>query len=188
MTSTRPRIILDSEKLSLTINRLSNQLIENHADFSNAVIIGVQPRGTFLADRIYDVLSKSIKKNTILKGSLDVAFYRDDFRRREKIIAPESTDIEFSIEGKNVVLVDDVLYTGRTIRAALDALLAFGRPAKVELLVLIDRRFSRQIPVQADYVGKTIDTITTELVKVEWQEQDGKDAVSILSSKDKNKT
>jgi pyrimidine operon attenuation protein/uracil phosphoribosyltransferase len=110
-------------------------------------------------------------------GKLDITFYRDDIR--EELHVANNTDILFSIEGRNVVLIDDVLYTGRTIRAALDALLDFGRPEKVELCVLIDRRFSRQFPIQPDYTGKSIDSIITQRVRVSWMEKDGKEGVSI---------
>jgi pyrimidine operon attenuation protein/uracil phosphoribosyltransferase len=118
-------------------------------------------------------------------GNLDITFYRDDFRRREKPIIPSITNIDFSIENKRVILVDDVLYTGRTIRSGLDALLTFGRPSKVELLVLIDRRFSRDLPLQPDYVGKTVDTLISERVSVEWKETEGEDKV-VLFTKESN--
>lgn len=111
-------------------------------------------------------------------GKLDITFYRDDIRK--ELHLPNKTDLHFSIEGKNVVLIDDVLYTGRTIRAAMDALMDFGRPAKVELLVLIDRRYSRQLPVQPDYIGKSIDSIVSQKVKVRWHEKDGMDEVLLL--------
>lgn len=115
---------------------------------------------------------------TLQYGKLDITFYRDDIRKELHIA--NQTDIPFSLEGKRVVLIDDVLYTGRTIRAALDALLAFGRPEKVELCVLIDRRFSRQFPIQPDYIGKSIDSIISQKVKVFWKEKDGKDEVAIV--------
>ena len=183
----QPRVILDSKKFALTIDRLCFQLIENHNDFSNTVLIGVQPRGIYLSNRINQRL-QVLKKGTQLKyGKLDITFYRDDFRTSGKPLLAANTNIEFSIEGKRVVLIDDVLYTGRTIRAAMDALLDFGRPSSVELLTLIDRRFTRHLPIQADYVGKTIDTIASEIVRVEWDEQDGEDKVWILTNKEQNK-
>lgn len=174
------RVILDSKKFSLTIDRLCYQLIENHKDFANTVLIGIQPRGVPFSGRIYERL-KQIQKDTKLKyGILDITFYRDDFRRGEKVHVAKDTTINFSIEGKNVVLVDDVLYTARTVRAAFDALLDYGRPGKVELLVLIDRRLSREMPIHPTYVGKTIDAIESEHVKVDWKEEDGEDKVVIL--------
>ena len=177
----KPRIILDSHKFSLTIDRLCHQLIEQHKDFSASCIIGVQPRGIYLAERIHKRLQLILKRKDIAYGKLDITLYRDDFRQKGKPMTTNETDISFSLEGKNVVLVDDVLYTGRTIRAALDALLDFGRPNDVELLVLIDRRLQRHLPIQAKYVGKVVDSITTEKVKVEWAETDGQDKVWILS-------
>jgi pyrimidine operon attenuation protein/uracil phosphoribosyltransferase len=128
---------------------------------------------------------ESILGKEIQCGNLDITFYRDDFRRREKPMIPSITNIDFSIENKRVILVDDVLYTGRTIRSGLDALLTFGRPSKVELLVLIDRRYSRDLPIQADYIGKTVDTQISERVSVEWKETEGADKV-VLFTKESN--
>lgn len=178
------RVILDSKKFSLTIDRLCYQLIENHKNFADTVLIGIQPRGIHLSGRIYQRL-REIEHNIRLKyGILDITFYRDDFRRTKKVHTASDTRIDFSIEGKNVVLVDDVLYTARTVRAAFDALLDYGRPRRVELLVLIDRRLSRQMPIQPTYVGKTIDAIESEHVKVDWKEVDGEDKVVILPRKE----
>lgn len=176
----KPRIILDSKHIEITVTRLCHQLIEVHNDFSNTVIIGLQPRGIYLSQRIQKKLSEILKTKKIQCGSLDTTFYRDDFRKKE--LVPNATEIDFIIEDKNVVLVDDVLYTGRTIRAGLDAMLAFGRPNDVELLVLIDRRLSRHLPIQAKYIGKTIDSIASEKVKVDWKETDGSDKVTLLSN------
>ena len=164
------KLILDSELLDITISRLCQQLIENHNDFSSSVIIGMQPRGIFVAEIIHKKLEKDIKGQIPL-GYLDATFYRDDFRRRETPVKANETRIPFIIEGKNVVLVDDVLFTGRTIRAALDAMIAFGRPAKVELLVLIDRKYNRELPINADYVGKVVNTLSTQRVLVELEAQ-----------------
>jgi len=181
----QPRILLDSKKLNLTITRLCHQLIEQHKDFSNSAIVGVQPRGVFLADRIHRKLTEILKKKNIDYGKLDITFHRDDIRLKDKPMLADETDIEFSLEGKNIILIDDVLYTGRTIRSALDAMLAFGRPADVELLVLIDRRLQRHLPIQAKYVGKVVDSIAAEKVKVEWKETDGADKVWIVGDDDK---
>lgn len=175
----KPKIVLEKKAFQLTIKRLCYQLIENHNDFSKSVIIGLQPRGVFLAKRIHKELSTILKTKKIELGTLDVTFYRDDFRKKELI--PNATDINFIIEDKNVILIDDVLFSGRTIRAGLDAMLAFGRPADVELLVLIDRRLNRNLPIQAKYVGKTIDSVASENVKVTWTETDGSDSVFIFS-------
>lgn len=177
-----PRIIIDSKAFDLTLTRLCFQLIENHGNFSGTALVALQPRGILLGTRIHTRLQKILNKE-VLCGNLDVTFYRDDFRRRDDVLIPQSTKMDFIIENKKVVLIDDVLYTGRTIRAGMDALLDFGRPAKVELLVFIDRRFSRDLPIQPDYVGKTVDTIASEKVKVCWKETDGEDTVHLFTPK-----
>ena len=181
-----PRILLSSKEFSLIINRLCYQLIENHDDFSESVIIGIQPRGVHLSDRLVKRLNKIDPKLNITYGKLDPTFYRDDFRRKDKPIIPSTTDINFLIEDKKVILVDDVFYTGRTVRSALNALQDFGRSEKVELMVLIDRRYSRQLPIQPDYVGRTVDAIASEVVKVEWREKDEKDVVRLYTETKKN--
>jgi pyrimidine operon attenuation protein/uracil phosphoribosyltransferase len=149
---------------------LAHQVLENHLDINETVFIGLQPRGIYVSDKLVEELSKNVPASRLRYGKLDITFYRDDVRNN--LLVPNKTDISFSIENKKVVLIDDVLYTGRTIRAALDALLDFGRPAKVELCVLIDRRFSRQLPIQPDYAGKVIDALITQKVKVQWKEKD----------------
>lgn len=162
--------ILTGQQLAITIKRLAHQILENHGHLENTVLIGLQPRGIFLSDRIVEEIKKEMPSGKINYGKLDITFYRDDIRT--ELHNANQTDIPFSIEGKKVVLIDDVLYTGRTIRAALDALLDFGRPGKVELCVLIDRRFSRQLPIQPDYIGKAIDSIISQKVKVEWDKKE----------------
>lgn len=147
-------------------------------DIGNSIFLGVQPRGIFVSDRIVSEIRQQVGQTPIQYGKLDITFYRDDIRKALHV--PNQTDIPFSLENKNVVLIDDVLYTGRTIRAGLDALLSFGRPAKVELCVLIDRRFSRELPIQADYIGRSIDSIISQKVKVYWKEKDGKDEVVLM--------
>lgn len=176
-----PRLILNPLHFKITIERLCYQLIENHDDFKDTVIIGLQPRGVLLSNRIIETLNNILPGNKIKWGKLDVTFYRDDFRTRDKPIFPNVTEVDFIIENKKVVLVDDVLFTGRTIRSGLDAILAFGRPEKVELLTLIDRKFSRDVPIQANYVGQSIDTISSDKVKVSWKETDGDDQVWLLT-------
>jgi pyrimidine operon attenuation protein/uracil phosphoribosyltransferase len=177
------RQLLNSAHFEITIKRLCYQLIENHNDFLNSAIVGLQPRGVFVAKRIHAVLKEILKNNSIQIGNLDATFYRDDFRRRDMVEAKE-TRLDFTIEDKKVILVDDVLYTGRTIRAGMDALIDFGRPAKVELLVLVDRRYSRQLPVAPDYIGISVDTITSEKVKVTWKETEGEDAVWLVTKQE----
>ena len=175
------KVLLDSELFSITINRLCYQLIENHNSFEDTVIIGVQPRGIYLSERIHQRLTEITGNKSLQHGILDITFHRDDFRRRDEMLVPSSTHIDFVIENKNVILVDDILYTGRTIRAALDAILAFGRPRNVELLVLIDRKFSRELPVQANYIGTSVDAITSQKVKVKWKNIDGVDEVFLFT-------
>ena len=173
------RLLLDSTQIEITIRRLCYQLIENHDDFSNSALIGLQPRGIFIASRIHRNLTEILKTRTLKLGSLDVTFYRDDYRRRE-IKSPCETKIDFLVENQKVILIDDVFFTGRTIRAGLDALLDFGRPEKVELLALVDRRYSRHLPIAPDYIGVQVDTMTSEKVKVQWKETDGEDAVWLI--------
>lgn len=174
------QVILNKRHIDLTLKRLCYQLIESHNDFSNSILIGLQPRGIHVVTRLKKELESILGKEVIC-GNLDITFYRDDFRRREKPLIPSVTNIDFVIEGKNIIIVDDVLFTGRTIRAGLDALLAFGRPKRVELLAFIDRRFNRDLPIQADYIGKTVDTLSEERVSVEWTETEGEDKVVLFT-------
>lgn len=172
------KIILNESQLAITLKRLSHQIVENTNDLADLAIIGLQPRGVFVSDAIVNALEELLPTVKFNYGKLDITFYRDDIRKELHIA--NKTDIPFSIENKRVVLVDDVLHTGRTIRAALDALLDFGRPASVELCTLIDRRFSRQLPIQADYVVKTIDSIISQKVKVYWKQRDGVQQVVLI--------
>jgi len=162
------RVLLEGKKFKFTIDRLCHQLIENHGDFANTCLVGVQPRGVLFAHHIYKKLLKMPDITSIRYGKLDVTFYRDDFRIRDKPLAANETDIDFLVDGQQVILIDDVLYTGRTIRAALDALQHYGRPDKVELLSLVDRRFNRHLPIQSDYTGITVDAVDEAYVKVDW--------------------
>lgn len=177
------RIILDETQLELTIKRLCYQLIENHNDFSDTVILGLQPRGIIMAQRVHEELQKITGNTNIPLGSLDTTFFRDDFRRRDTPIIANKTQIDFIIENKKVVLIDDVLYTGRTIRAGLDAMLAYGRPDLVELLVLVDRRYSRHLPIEPNYVGTTIDSVSSERVEANWKETDGVNEIILKENK-----
>lgn len=175
------RTLLNTKAFDLTIKRLCYQLIENHVDFKNTVLIGLQPRGIYLSERISEEL-KTINSELELKtGSLDITFYRDDFRRGESPLEANKTVMPHLVENQNVVLIDDVLFTGRSVRSALDALLAFGRPKKVELLVFIDRRFSRDLPIQPQYIGRKIDSITSERVEVKWAKTEGNDTVELYT-------
>lgn len=179
------KTLLNEKEIHIILHRLACQLIENHQDFSDTILIGMQPRGIYLADRLVKILKEEYKIKNIQSGKLDITFYRDDFRRREEPLQASKTEINFVVDGKNVVFIDDVLFSGRSIRAALTAIQAFGRPNNIELLVLIDRRFSRHLPIQPDYLGRQVDVIKNEQVKVSWKENDEKDAVYIINS-DKN--
>jgi pyrimidine operon attenuation protein/uracil phosphoribosyltransferase len=162
--------IMDEEQLKLTLKRLSHELIENHYPFNDTCIIGIQPRGIAISDFITSYIMQINPAVKLNYGKLDITFYRDDFRNQ--LHAPGITELPFQIEHKNVILIDDVLYTGRTIRAAMDALLDHGRAQKVELCILVDRKYSRELPIQPDYVGKSIDSIITQKVKVIWEENE----------------
>ncbi len=175
------KILLTSKEVNIILHRLACQLIEKHLDFSGTILIGIQPRGTFLAERLKALLEKEYKITNIALGCLDITFYRDDFRRTNKPLEANKTQIDFIVENKKVVFIDDVLYTGRSIRSALTAIQSFGRPSEIELLVLIDRRFSRHLPIQPDYRGRQVDAINEEKVKVCWKKQDGEDAIYLIN-------
>lgn len=181
------RAILNKEQFQLTITRLCHQLIENYPSFEDCCIVGIQDRGSILSDRIMKTMKKLLPKTQIDYGKLDITFYRDDFRRRDTPLKASSTHMDFIIENKNVVLIDDVLYTGRTIQAALTALQQFGRPSKVDLLCLVDRRFNRALPIQSNYVGVTVDSIDEAYVKVEWKHIDGEDQILLFSQTEESK-
>ena len=171
-------ILISEQQLPSIIKRLSHQILETHPGLDNTVIIGLQPRGVFLSDRIVAALHQELPADQVVYGKLDITFYRDDIRRELHVAT--QTDLPFSIEGKTVILIDDVLFTGRTIRAALDALMSFGRPSKVKLCVLVDRKPSRELPIQPDFSGKEMDTLTPFKVKVRWKENHGVDDVILL--------
>ncbi|MFM2049450.1 MAG: bifunctional pyr operon transcriptional regulator/uracil phosphoribosyltransferase PyrR [Bacteroidota bacterium] len=174
------KTILDAAQLQLTLRRLAHQIFEQHPNFMNTILIGIQPRGVSMAIRLVETIKQEFNIADVPFGVLDVSYYRDDVHR-DSTIKSYTSKIDISLENKNVVLIDDVLYTGRTVRSALDAMLAYGRPQKVELCVLIDRKFSRHLPVQADYVGKAIDSHLSQKVKVKWIEQDDKDEILLLN-------
>ena len=182
------KVLLTSKEVNIILHRLACQLIEKHLDFSNTILIGIQPRGTFLAERLKELLENEYKIPKIALGYLDITFFRDDFRRNDKVLEANKTQINFIVEDKKIVFIDDVLYTGRSIRAALTAIQSFGRPSSIELLTLIDRRFSRDLPIQPDYRGRQVDAINNEKVKVCWKEQDGEDTVYLVPTINKQPT
>ena len=174
------KVLLTTKEVDIILHRLACQLAEKHLDFSSTILIGIQPRGKFLAQRIKAILEQEYNIKNIPLGFLDITFFRDDFRRNEKPLEANKTQIDFLVENKNVVFIDDVLYTGRSIRAALTAIQSFGRPAVIELLVLIDRRFSRDLPIQPDYRGRQVDAINDEKVLVTWAETQDRDEVLLI--------
>ena len=177
------RVIIENERFNLTVERLCHQLIERYDNFDRTCLIGIQPRGVLLSDRIVSRLKSILPDHVFCYGKLDITFYRDDFRIRDTPLTANTNQMDFIVEEKEVVLIDDVLYTGRTIQSALTALQHYGRPANVELLTLIDRRFNRHLPIQSDYVGLTIDAVDEAYVKVEWVEQDGRDRILLFPEK-----
>lgn len=179
------KTLINEKEIHIILHRLACQLIENHQDFSNTILIGIQPRGVHLANRLVKILENEYKIKNINLGKLDITFYRDDFRRRGEPLEANKTDINFVVDNKKVVFIDDVLFSGRSIRAALTAIQTFGRPKNIELLVLIDRRFSRHLPIQPDYKGRQVDVIKDEQVRVSWKENNEKDAVYIIDSENK---
>ena len=164
------KVLLSKQKVSIILNRLCHQLMERHGDFSNTVLVGLQPRGTLLLERLLELLKKE-GFGVIQSGILYTTFFRDDFRRSEKPLNAKTTEMNVMVEGKEVVLIDDVLFTGRSIRSALTAIDSYGRPKSIELLVLVDRRFSRHLPIQPDYLGAQVDALQGDKVKVVWSEE-----------------
>ena len=175
------KIILNSNQLNILINRLVCQLIENHNDFTNTVLIGLQPRGVYFLNRIISLLKNKYNCKNINYGLLDITFFRDDFRRHNKPLNPNISDMNVKIESKSVVLIDDVLYTGRSIRAALTAIETYGRPKLIELLILIDRRFSRELPIHPNYTGVKVDSIQNDRVTVNWKDKESEDSVYLIN-------
>tara|TARA_B100001996_G_C18626351_1_gene579910 strand:+ start:287 stop:826 length:540 start_codon:yes stop_codon:yes gene_type:complete len=172
------KILMDSKSVERSITRLSHEILERNANSEDIVLIGIHNRGVPLADRIKKKI-KLINELELLTGSLDITFHRDDYRERLVIPQIKGSDIPFSLEGKTVILVDDVIYTGRTIRAAMDELNSFGRASRVQLAVLIDRGH-RELPIKADYIGKNIPTHEGEHVNVTLVEIDNIDSVYLI--------
>lgn len=175
--------LLSGKSIEIILNRLTSELIENHGDFKDTVLVALQPRGPMVMNRILENLEKNGKSN-IASGTLDITFYRDDFRRRDAPLQPNQTRIDVIVENKKVVFVDDVLYTGRSVRSALDAIHSFGRPKEIELLTLIDRRFSRELPIQPDYTGQQVDSLASQKVLVGWASEGKQDAVYLIKPED----
>lgn len=169
--------VMDSRKIKRAIHRMTTEIIERNRNLKNVVIVGIRTRGIYLGKRISNLI-KELEKIDIPVGVLDITLYRDDFSGPEAQNMVKKTEIKFSIEKKDVLLVDDVLFTGRTIRAAMDSLIDLGRPKTIQLLVLIDRGH-RELPIRADYVGKFLPTSRRELVQVKLKEIDSNDEALI---------
>ncbi|MFZ1457103.1 MAG: bifunctional pyr operon transcriptional regulator/uracil phosphoribosyltransferase PyrR [Saprospiraceae bacterium] len=178
------RVILTSERIQLTIQRLCHHILENHQDTTNLCIVGIQERGVLLAEKIRQQLVNMLGEQHFKYGMLDITFYRDDFRRRDTPIRASATDISFTVENRDIILIDDVLYTGRTVHAAIAAIQDLGRPRKIEMLCMVDRRFNRHFPIKADYLGIAVDAVEEAYVRVRWKEKDGEDAVLLFAGKD----
>ncbi len=174
---------MDEKDMARALVRLSHEIIEKNKQIKDLALIGIQRRGIYLAQRMSKLMEEMVKEK-VPTGSLDITLYRDDLSRIAYQPIVRDTEIPFSIDDKKIVLVDDVLYTGRTVRAAIDALLDLGRPKKIELAVLVDRGH-RELPIRADYVGKNIPTSSKEMVEVKVRELDGKDEVLILKKEQK---
>jgi pyrimidine operon attenuation protein / uracil phosphoribosyltransferase len=178
------RTISKAEQFDLTIERLCYQLLEDYGDFSNTCIVAIQTGGVALAERLQQKMAIILRGGQSLPlGKLDITFYRDDFRTSKKPLAANSNDMPFVVENQRVILVDDVLYTGRSVQAAMTALNHYGRPESVRLLVMVDRRFNRQVPVRPDYVGIVMDALDEAYVRVEWKETEGNDCVLLFPQK-----
>jgi pyrimidine operon attenuation protein/uracil phosphoribosyltransferase len=169
--------LMDAARVSRTLDRMAHEIVERHPDLTGAVLVGVRSRGVPLALRLARLV-KLASGVDLPVGALDISLYRDDFTTIAPQPVTKGTDIPFSIDGRSVIIVDDVLFTGRTVRAALDQLIDFGRPARIELAVLVDRGH-RELPIRADYVGKTIGTSLAQTVQVRLREQDGEDGVGL---------
>ena len=177
-------LIEDAAAIARQVTRLAHEIVEKNSGAGEVVLIGIRTRGEPLAERLQSLITGHTDHNIQL-GALDITFHRDDFRERLVVPQIKGTHIDFSLDDKIVVLVDDVLYSGRTIRSAMEALMAFGRPKKIQLAVLVDRGH-RELPIKADYVGKNIPTNEGEHVNVMLKEVDGKEAIVLMSYKEES--
>ena len=188
------RVISEKEKFDLTIERLCYHLIEDYDTFEDTCIVGIQTGGVQLAARLLQKLGEILPRQSVVKppassrgnipfGKLDITFYRDDFRTSKKPLAANVNDMPFVIENQRIILVDDVLYTGRSVQAAMTALNHYGRPKSIKLLVLVERRFNREIPVRPDYIGLSMDSLDDAYVSVEWADTEGEDRILIYPKK-----
>lgn len=174
--------IVDNDGLKRIITRIAHEILEQNKGSKNLVLMGMRTRGEFLAKRVFNKL-KEIEKVELPFGILDVTLYRDDFRVRLKQPEVSVSNITFDINDKDIILIDDVLFTGRTVRSALNAIMDLGRPRTIQLFVLVDRGH-RELPIRADYVGKNIPTSFNEEIKVKMEEVDGEDAIYLINIKE----
>jgi pyrimidine operon attenuation protein/uracil phosphoribosyltransferase len=181
MNLSKKSTILDKEGIKRILQRISHEVLEKNQGVKGLAVIGIRTRGAILAERIVENI-KAIEGSEVLAGALDITMYRDDLTEIAEQPVVHSTDIGFDITGKKIILVDDVLYTGRTVRCALSELIDFGRPANIQLAVLIDRGH-RELPIRPDFVGKNIPTTKSESVEVKLQEMDGREEVIVLEEK-----
>jgi pyrimidine operon attenuation protein/uracil phosphoribosyltransferase len=176
-------VILDGDQLARTLRRMAHEVVEKHADLDRLALVGIYTRGVVLADRLHELIEQ-FSGRSVTSGALDISFYRDDVRIHPQPVV-NATRLDFPMDGRSIVLVDDVLYTGRTIRAAIEALFDYGRPDRVQLAVLVDRGH-RELPIRPDYVGKNVPTAPAERVNVNVQEVDGADRIVLLDRKEQS--
>lgn len=185
MNKEKSILIMDSKTIARSLIRIAHEILERNRGAKNTAIIGIKTRGAYLAERIANII-ESIEKVKLPVGLMDINLYRDDVQSKKEQPVIQKTEISFDVVEKTIILVDDVLFTGRTIRAALDQIIDFGRPKSIQLAVLIDRGH-RELPIRADYVGKSIPTSSDELVKVKIEEVDGEDNVSVIQNQQRKK-
>jgi pyrimidine operon attenuation protein/uracil phosphoribosyltransferase len=178
------RVVLSHDDLRKALVRIANEIVEKNPDAESIALVGIHTRGALISKRLHALVGE-LSGSEVPLGDLDISFYRDDIERREPLEAPvvHASHLDFDLEGRTVVLVDDVLFTGRTVRAAIDALFDYGRPERVQLAVLVDRGH-RQLPIRPDYVGKNLPTAPGERVNVRLEEEDGRDEVAIAAAPD----
>ncbi|MEY2937990.1 MAG: hypothetical protein RL062_579 [Bacteroidota bacterium] len=177
----KKKVLMDEGLLNVVIQRLCHQLVENYSPFEKVILIGLQPRGVDLLQRLSEELKNLYPNFAIPTGVVDPTFFRDDFRRGDKQLLAHPTKIPVNLDSYKVVLVDDVLFTGRTIRAGLEAILEYGRPASIDLLVLINRKFSRQLPIEPIMIGKSVDHYDGQKVRVIWKNQENSHSEVLLA-------
>ena len=176
---TQEKVVLDGDDMRRTLVRIAHEIVEKQSEPDRLAIVGIHRRGAILARRLHTLLADLLEAEIPI-GEIDISFYRDDLARRSEAPVVHASQLDFPLDGRTIVVVDDVLFTGRTVRAAIEALFDYGRPARVQLAVLIDRGH-RELPIRPDYVGKNLPTARSERVNVRVEELDGTDEVTITS-------